>query len=628
MTAGIAAATPTSRRSAITSAHTDYTLQARLACYYAFNDAIESDQGTVHTQPTHPTLQPTRRIDYCYHQGSDCGAPAAHAFCQLTHGEGFVASRFAMEADIGSTETPTWILGDGLDCTSPGCDGFAHIECSDTTFTSTHPMHGDRAVDWCLTYGQDCGQPAADRWCEVGRGAGWYATSFAQATYVGSTRTIGDDALCDGDHCEGFTHIDCAWSPPMSSVFDDPDQDGVSEPTDNCPTVANPLQEDTDGDGLGDACAGLPRCGNGVDDDRDGFADEQDPDCLSSDDDNEATAPACSDGYDNDGDGFPDHADLDCLDADDPTEYSLEEGDLIVGDNGPNALFAVDPRTGEMQTLYSGAPLEFPIALAMDSRGGIYVADYYAVRIFRFDIPTGELTTLSQGGHLSQPRALAIDRDGDLLVADSGLAGVIRIDVVSGEQVVVAHDAIELTSANGVLAESNGDFLVSDYSRDGVYRVSGSNGGRTLVSEHQYLDLPRHMTRAQDGRVLLMEAGATAAAPGHRYLGPDHVEPDRALPRASTSWAPGASRPTSRATCWWPTPAEGACCAWTSPSRRERTRRSSWTRGSSSRAPSWWSSSRAAATGSTTTATGTWTSRTPTARAPGTTPSGTWRPAT
>ena len=46
----------------------------------------------------------------------------------------------------------------------------------------------------------------------------------------------------------------------------DIDGDGVSDPSDNCPTVPNPTQLDTDGDGLGNVCD--------PDDDNDGFTDE------------------------------------------------------------------------------------------------------------------------------------------------------------------------------------------------------------------------------------------------------------------------------------------------------------------------------------------------------------------
>lgn len=40
----------------------------------------------------------------------------------------------------------------------------------------------------------------------------------------------------------------------LLSTFEDNDEDGVAEPWDNCPEVANPDQSDIDEDGLGDEC--------------------------------------------------------------------------------------------------------------------------------------------------------------------------------------------------------------------------------------------------------------------------------------------------------------------------------------------------------------------------------------
>ena len=38
----------------------------------------------------------------------------------------------------------------------------------------------------------------------------------------------------------------------------DRDSDGVPDPLDNCPLIANPGQEDNDNSGRGDVCDGLP----------------------------------------------------------------------------------------------------------------------------------------------------------------------------------------------------------------------------------------------------------------------------------------------------------------------------------------------------------------------------------
>lgn len=65
----------------------------------------------------------TKRLDLCKVWASECGQPAADAFCAL---HGFKrAVRYTQDLDIGDTA----IISSHQVCSDPGCDGFARIEC-------------------------------------------------------------------------------------------------------------------------------------------------------------------------------------------------------------------------------------------------------------------------------------------------------------------------------------------------------------------------------------------------------------------------------------------------------------------------------------------------------------------
>lgn len=96
-------------------------------------------------------------------------------------------------------------------------------------------------------------------------------------------------AACTFDAGGVNTTVDAADAPidtPPDTTDDDPDRDGVRDPGDNCPTIANPTQHDEDGDTVGDVCDNCPTVSNanqvndrevGAGAVRDGAGDDCDP---------------------------------------------------------------------------------------------------------------------------------------------------------------------------------------------------------------------------------------------------------------------------------------------------------------------------------------------------------------
>jgi hypothetical protein len=65
----------------------------------------------------------TKRLDLCRVWASECGQPAANAFCAQ---QGYNrAASFTPDKDIGETA----IVSSHRICRDRGCDGFARIEC-------------------------------------------------------------------------------------------------------------------------------------------------------------------------------------------------------------------------------------------------------------------------------------------------------------------------------------------------------------------------------------------------------------------------------------------------------------------------------------------------------------------
>jgi sugar lactone lactonase YvrE len=135
-------------------------------------------------------------------------------------------------------------------------------------------------------------------------------------------------------------------------------------------------------------------------------------------------------------------------------------GNIYVSDSTNNRVRKVDMATGTITTVagngtrdYSGdggpaikASLAFPMGLATDRDGNLYIADARNHRIRRVDAKTGIITTVAGQGIrglggdngpalsalLSYPTSVALDEGGNLYIADSENGGIRRVDKKSG----------------------------------------------------------------------------------------------------------------------------------------------------------------------------------------------------
>ncbi len=172
------------------------------------------------------------------------------------------------------------VPGVGVSCAAAnGCSGA----------TACPPDAGPTAV--CVGPAKNscgaCGQPEVaglGEACAAGGCAGTKQCSATGTSWVcgGSGRNscgtcgqpdvpnLGQRCALSGPGCGALACDASGTGSVCAPSTTDSDSDGVMEPCDDCPTVANPSQLDSDGDGLGDACDRCPHLAGAAQTDGDG----------------------------------------------------------------------------------------------------------------------------------------------------------------------------------------------------------------------------------------------------------------------------------------------------------------------------------------------------------------------
>jgi len=153
------------------------------------------------------------RLNYCSIDNKACGLPIANQYCHLMGYKG--ADQQIIAHNVGLTH---FISSKGH-CKGWSCDGFKLIRC---VGHMTHkpakaylyrseefvfPRFDHYRVAWCYENSKGCGQRAAYSFC---RRLGYMKTTqFKIQEHVAATKAIGDQELCFGQACNGFSSITC-----------------------------------------------------------------------------------------------------------------------------------------------------------------------------------------------------------------------------------------------------------------------------------------------------------------------------------------------------------------------------------------------------------------------------------
>lgn len=196
------------------------------------------------------------------------------------------------------------------------------------------------------------------------------------------------------------------------------------------------------------------------------------------------------------------------------------QGNLYIADTNNHRIRRLDS-SGRITTVagtgtpgFSGdgqpavqAQLRFPLAVAVDAMGILYIADAGNSRVRRVDA-SGIITTVAGTGdrgssgdddtadkaQLHTPAALVFDKDGNLLIADAGAHKIRKIDLstmkistfagkgtpaFSGDG--AAATAAELNTPFGLVADAKGTVFIADSANHRIRRVDAMGNISTFV---------------------------------------------------------------------------------------------------------------------------------------------------
>src|SRR3989454_2715697 len=215
-----------------------------------------------------------------------------------------------------------------------------------------------------------------------------------------------------------------------------------------------------------------------------------------------------------------------------PVGIAIEaDGNIVVADR-VSGIIRVNPLAGTQTVVHAGPPFVDLFGIALEANGSILVADTGCAShqcfaggprgqaVYRVNPVTGEVTTVSSGVYLDSPYAIDVEANGNIVVADSTSnvspltqGGIIRINPVTGNQTVVSQGRQDFACPFGIAIEANGNILTSVFTFDGygcspaaIFRANPAIDQSSVVSPHSIgWQAPFGMAVDVDGSVLVAD---------------------------------------------------------------------------------------------------------------------------
>ncbi|HET6507535.1 MAG TPA: NHL repeat-containing protein [Baekduia sp.] len=205
---------------------------------------------------------------------------------------------------------------------------------------------------------------------------------------------------------------------------------------------------------------------------------------------------------------------------DTPQGLAVKGTRLLVADDGHHRIAELDTTTGRLVRDSAGVELRFPYDVALDARGGAYVADNNLHRIVQLDRRLKRVrawgTQGSGHGRFVFPRAVAVLHGGGLVVADAGndrvqqftatgrFVRAIGLDGRKPPHVTAPADVA--VNALGEVAVADGNGRISWFSLGGAY-YGGWAQSRSFQESTAVVSSPNGIDFAGDHAVRVADGG-------------------------------------------------------------------------------------------------------------------------